>query len=90
MKYKKILILGGTQDSAKLADKLFGNLSQIELITSLAGRTNNPRKVSGEVIIGGFWGPNGLMQFIKDKSIELVIKNETIDLDNNKYLIESE
>ena len=48
----KILILGGTTEAAALATA-FAELP-VKAITSLAGRTSNPAKLTGTVRSGGF------------------------------------
>ncbi|KAB2733941.1 cobalt-precorrin-6A reductase [Brucella intermedia] len=67
----KILILGGTAEAATLASA-FAELP-VEAITSLAGRTSNPARLTGTVRIGGFGGPAGLANYIRVEKIHLVI-----------------
>ena len=56
-----LLILGGTGEALLLASAAVAELGdQLRVISSLAGRTRNPAKVSGEVRIGGFGGVEGL------------------------------
>ncbi|MEL6702100.1 MAG: cobalt-precorrin-6A reductase, partial [Pseudomonadota bacterium] len=43
------------------------------VITSLAGRTKEPKAVSGSVRVGGFGGPEGLAQFLNDNAIDRLI-----------------
>lgn len=68
----RVLILGGTGDGVKLAERLaaFPNLA---VITSLAGRTSKPKLVMGEVRIGGFGGIAGLVNYLQIRDINLVI-----------------
>ena len=73
MNYKKILILGGTENAAKLALQISQKLPKIKLITSLAGRTTKPKKIHGSVRSGGFGGPEGLALFIAGNDIRLLI-----------------
>ena len=54
-----LLILGGTTEGYALAAALAG-LTGLRVISSLAGRTANPRLPAGETRIGGFGGPDGL------------------------------
>ncbi len=73
---KRLLILGGTGDAAKLAteaSKLPGQLSEIEVVYSLAGRTRKPNLPDCETRTGGFGGPEGLASYLKDARIDLVI-----------------
>ncbi|MEA5571544.1 cobalt-precorrin-6A reductase [Calothrix sp. UHCC 0171] len=69
---KRILILGGTGDASALTARVSG-LSGIEVITSLAGRTKNPLSPDGIVRIGGFGGVEGLVQYLRDEKIHVLI-----------------
>ena len=69
---KKILILGGTGDAVKLASKLAA-ISEIEIISSLAGRTKKPAILVGQVRIGGFGGSEGLATYLRENSIDILI-----------------
>ena len=73
MNYKKVLILGGTENAARLAFQISRKLPKIKLITSLAGRTSKPKKIYGSVRNGGFGGPEGLANFITGNNITLLI-----------------
>ncbi len=66
-----ILILGGTREASDLTAILVAKGKHV--ITSLAGRTKNPSLPKGEIRIGGFGGVNGLAQYLKDESIDLLI-----------------
>jgi len=69
---KKILILGGTGDAVKLAAKLVP-VPEIEVISSLAGRTRKPAALVGQVRIGGFGGATGLANYLQQNSIDILI-----------------
>ena len=69
---KKILILGGTGDAVKLAAKL-ATVLEIEVISSLAGRTRKPAALVGQVRIGGFGGATGLANYLQENSIDILI-----------------
>ncbi|MGL5059643.1 MAG: cobalt-precorrin-6A reductase, partial [Microcoleus sp.] len=69
---KRLLILGGTGDAARLAARV-SQIPEIEAITSLAGRTQQPATVAGAVRIGGFGGADGLVQYLQNCSIDLLI-----------------
>jgi len=69
---KKILILGGTGDAVKLAAKL-ATVPEIEIISSLAGRTRKPAALVGQVRIGGFGGATGLANYLQENSIDILI-----------------
>jgi len=67
----KILILGGTAEASSLADALSG--LPVTAITSLAGRTQNPVLPKGQVRIGGFGGIDGLITYLEQGQIDLLI-----------------
>ncbi len=67
----KILILGGTAEAASLAATFA--LLPVVAITSLAGRTTLPAKLSGPVRSGGFGGADGLAAYIEAEGINLLI-----------------
>ena len=69
---KKILILGGTGDAVKLAAKL-APIPDIEIISSLAGRTKKPNALVGQVRIGGFGGSIGLANYLQENLIDILI-----------------
>ncbi|MEG5063382.1 cobalt-precorrin-6A reductase [Microcoleus sp. B3-A4] len=70
---KRLLILGGTGDAAELAVRA-SQIAEIEVISSLAGRTQQPfTPKTGTVRIGGFGGAAGLAQFLLDRPIDLLI-----------------
>lgn len=67
----KILILGGTAEAYTLAEQLAS--ASFTIITSLAGRTQNPRLPAGQVRIGGFGGVEGLTAYLRQEPIGLII-----------------
>lgn len=67
----KILLLGGTAEGYALAEYLVRTSANI--ITSLAGRTQNPRLPAGQVRIGSFGGVDGLADYLRREDIRLVI-----------------
>ncbi|MEM8749630.1 MAG: cobalt-precorrin-6A reductase [Pseudomonadota bacterium] len=67
----KILILGGTKEAAELAGKLVEEGH--EVISSLAGRTREPKPVAGYVRSGGFGGATGLAQWITENAVTRII-----------------
>lgn len=70
---KRLLILGGTGDAAELAVRT-SQIAEIEVISSLAGRTQQPfTPKMGTVRIGGFGGAAGLATFLLDRPIDLLI-----------------
>src|SRR6476469_288157 len=77
---KRLLILGGTGDAAELAVRA-SQIAEIEVVSSLAGRTQQPfTPKTGTVRIGGFGGAAGLAAFLlvsgalgEDRPIDLLI-----------------
>ncbi|MEB3177557.1 MAG: cobalt-precorrin-6A reductase [Nostocaceae cyanobacterium] len=69
---KRVLILSGTGDASKLAAQL-AQISGVEVITSLAGRTQNPVTPAGIVRVGGFSGAEGLAEYIRAEKIDVLI-----------------
>jgi precorrin-6A/cobalt-precorrin-6A reductase len=68
---KRILILGGTGEAVQLAAK--ASMDGVEIITSLAGRTRNPINPVGEFRIGGFGGQTGLVNYLQNFHIDVLI-----------------
>ena len=68
---KHVLILGGTTEARALADALSAKGHAV--ITSLAGRTIEPRRPQGEVRIGGFGGAEGLAHYLRSTGINALI-----------------
>lgn len=64
-----ILILGGTREAAKTAAEFVRDHPDWRVITSLAGRTKEPRPVAGEVRIGGFGGAEGLATYLRTEGV---------------------
>jgi len=64
----RLLILGGTQEGFQLAEQL-AELQDIEIISSLAGRTREPRTPKGALRTGGFGGAEGLARYLHDEGI---------------------
>lgn len=69
---KRILLLGGTGDSRCLAERL-QQRRDIEVITSLAGRTEQPATIPGGLRIGGFGGIEALADYLHDQRIDLLV-----------------
>jgi precorrin-6A/cobalt-precorrin-6A reductase len=68
----RILILGGTQEGFDLAEQL-AEVERVEIISSLAGRTREPRTPKGAVRTGGFGGAEGLARYLREERITHVI-----------------
>ncbi|WP_422367980.1 cobalt-precorrin-6A reductase [Pelagibius sp.] len=68
----RILLLGGTGDSRALAARLVER-HDLEVITSLAGRTEHPLAIPGSLRIGGFGGVDALARYLDEEKIDLLI-----------------
>jgi precorrin-6A/cobalt-precorrin-6A reductase len=69
---KRVLILGGTGEAAQLAAQAVA-LPGIEVITSMAGRVRQPVAPAGRMRMGGFGGAEGLINYVREQHIELLI-----------------
>jgi precorrin-6A/cobalt-precorrin-6A reductase len=68
----RVLILGGTVDASALATQA-AMIPNIEIITSLAGRTRQPMIPTGNVRIGGFGGETGLIEYLLQMQVNVLI-----------------
>lgn len=69
---RTILILSGTAEANKLAAQLHKNHKDWRIISSLAGRTQNPKLPIGETRIGGFGGVEGLIDYISKQNVDKI------------------
>ncbi|MEB3342819.1 cobalt-precorrin-6A reductase [Okeania sp.] len=69
---KRVLVLGGTGHSSKLI-ALISTIPELEIINSLAGRTRQPAIGSTPRRIGGFGGVSGLINYLREQEIDLLI-----------------
>lgn len=69
---RRLLILGGTSESVTLAAQAVA-IANLSVITSLAGRTQQPLAVPGEVRVGGFGGEAGLISYLREHRIDLLV-----------------
>ncbi|MCU0548169.1 MAG: cobalt-precorrin-6A reductase [Leptolyngbya sp. Prado105] len=69
---KRLLILGGTTEAKELAERA-AKIPNLEVISSLAGRTQNAVNPIGLVRVGGFGGEAGLVTYLQENSIDLLI-----------------
>ena len=67
-----ILILGGTAEARKLAERLAGDTRFITTL-SLAGRTRTPAEQPVPVRVGGFGGAEGLAAYIRENGVTILI-----------------
>ena len=68
----RVLILGGTTEASVIATHLAAR-SDVTVISSLAGRVSQPRLPAGMVRVGGFGGLAGLISYLVDENIAVVI-----------------
>lgn len=68
----KVLILGGTCEASDIAKRI-ADQRDLSVISSLAGRVNQPRIPEGSVRIGGFGGEDGFISFLQNERIDVVI-----------------
>ncbi|MDO4412893.1 cobalt-precorrin-6A reductase [Cutibacterium sp.] len=66
-----VLILGGTTKARQLATRLLND--EVDLCTSLAGRTKSPRPVPGPTRLGGFGGIDGLKHFLGTNEVKVMV-----------------
>ena len=67
----KLLILGGTGEAKKIAQKLI-TINGLEIIYSIAGLVRKP-ELNCEVISGGFSQLGGLTKYLQHKKIDLIV-----------------
>ena len=68
----RLLILGGTSEARRLAERLAGR-GDVEAILSLAGRTERPAPQAVATRTGGFGGIDGLVAYLRAERIDRVI-----------------
>jgi precorrin-6A/cobalt-precorrin-6A reductase len=66
----RVLLLGGTAEARALAAQLD---SDVDVISSLAGRVPDPALPVGEVRIGGFGGVEGMRRWLVDSKVDAVV-----------------
>jgi precorrin-6A/cobalt-precorrin-6A reductase len=69
---RRALILGGTTEALAAAARL-NAIEGVEVITSMAGVTRNPRRPEGRLRQGGFGGADGLARYLQDETIAAVL-----------------
>jgi precorrin-6A/cobalt-precorrin-6A reductase len=69
---RRILILGGTTEARRLAERLAGR-PDLAVTLSLAGRTANPVAQPVPVRVGGFGGADGLANYLAAERIDALI-----------------
>jgi precorrin-6A/cobalt-precorrin-6A reductase len=68
----RILILGGTTEARRLAERLSPR-TDLAVTLSLAGRTSNPIPHPVPLRIGGFGGPQGLAEYLATERVDRLI-----------------
>lgn len=68
-----ILILGGTREAVRIAAEFVRDHPDWRVITSLAGRTKEPKPVLGEVRVGGFGGREGLADYLREENVTRLV-----------------
>ena len=68
----RVLILGGTLEASELSGQLAGD-ARLQVMTSLAGRTEAPATIAGVVRRGGFGGAGGLKDFLQHHAIDVLV-----------------
>ncbi|MSP81753.1 MAG: cobalt-precorrin-6A reductase [Alphaproteobacteria bacterium] len=70
---RKILILGGTGDAARLAELACAAFGAEAVTTSLAGVTRAPRPVPGRLRRGGFGGAGAMADYLRAEGITALV-----------------
>ena len=68
----RVLILGGTSEASELAAQL-AIRDDLTVISSFAGRVSQPKVPAGVFRVGGFGGVAGLVSYLVDENIKVVI-----------------
>jgi precorrin-6A/cobalt-precorrin-6A reductase len=67
----RVLVLGGTSEARVLAAALIDR--GWDVLSSLAGRVQNPRVPDGAVRVGGFGGADGLAVFLRAERFDMLV-----------------
>jgi len=71
---KHVLILGGTGEARKLAQRINSEIGKrVKITTSLAGIRSSPPNLPGEIRIGGFGGIEGMKAYLSLEEVDLII-----------------
>ncbi len=71
---KHLLILGGTTEARELARRVSLMMGKrVKVTTSLAGRRDSQPDLAGEVRSGGFGGIRGMMDYLGEAAVDLVV-----------------
>ena len=69
---RRILILGGTTEARRLAERLAERVD-VAATVSLAGRTTAPAAYAVPVRVGGFGGPEGLGRYLTTERVDALV-----------------
>ncbi|GGS19771.1 precorrin-6A reductase [Streptomyces aureoverticillatus] len=67
-----VLVLGGTTEARRLAAALAARPG-VRVTTSLAGRVSRPAVLDGDVRVGGFGGPDGLADWLREHRVTALV-----------------
>ncbi|WP_037661186.1 precorrin-6A/cobalt-precorrin-6A reductase, partial [Streptomyces aurantiacus] len=67
-----VLVLGGTTEARRLAAALAARPG-VRVTTSLAGRVSRPAALDGDVRVGGFGGPDGLADWLREHRVTALV-----------------
>lgn len=67
----RVLVLGGTGEARNLAAELLSR--GVDVLSSLAGRVQQPKLPDGPVRIGGFGGIDGLTEFLRGEHFDALV-----------------
>ena len=71
---KHVLILGGTGEARKLAQRINSEIGKrVKITTSLAGIRSSPPNLPGRIRSGGFGGIKGMESYLHKNDIDLLI-----------------
>ena len=71
---RTVVILGGTTEAVRLAERLTAARGdRLDVITSLAGRTESPGALPGEVRVGGFGGAAAMARYLADRRVGALV-----------------
>jgi precorrin-6A/cobalt-precorrin-6A reductase len=69
---RRVLVLGGTTEASALAARL-AERDDVDVVTSLAGRTAAPAEPAGRLRVGGFGGADGLARYLADERVDALV-----------------
>ena len=71
MRFRRILIFGGTTEARLLADRLVAE--GFDVVTALAGVTKEPMLPRGEIHRGRFGGTGGIVAYVADQGFSAIV-----------------